>query len=324
MGGSIKGKIKCGRSDCPNTGKPCTGGWMKVNCKKTCGLCGGAKPKPTPPTDPCKTNNGGCDANRECTSTGGVVTCGDCRYALHPAGYLTCPRINDGAKGCKKFPKKAANADCYNPYYIHYAPVNDVLTTAGQRRRISQKILTNEECQAVCALCVPGCAYFSRVSEGFCMVHSSKAKSSIKKAYPDKGRTSGPAICPKKVADPCKTNNGGCDSKRKCTSTGGVASCGNCPAGFTNDGAKGCKDPCKTNNGGCDANRECTSTGGVVTCGDCRYALHPAGYLTCPRINDGAKGCKKFPKKAANADCYNPYYIHYAPVNDVLTTAGQR
>jgi len=73
------------------------------------------------------------------------------------------------------------------------------------------------------------------------MVHSSKAKSSIKKAYPDKGRTSGPAICPKKVADPCKTNNGGCDSKRKCTSTGGVASCGNCPAGFTNDGAKGCK-----------------------------------------------------------------------------------
>merc|ERR1712010_89273 len=138
----------------------------------------------------------------------------------------------------------------------------------------------------------------------------------------DKGRTSGPAICPKK--DPCKTNNGGCDSKRKCTSTGGVASCGNCPAGFTNDGAKGCKDPCKTNNGGCDANRECTSTGGVVTCGDCRYALHPAGYLTCPRINDGAKGCEKFPKKAANADCYNPYYIHYAPVNDVLTTAGQR
>merc|ERR1712032_944606 len=42
-----------------------------------------------------------------------------------------------------------------------------------------------------------------------------------------------------KVADPCKINNGGCDKKRKCTSKGGKATCGNCPAGFTNNGAKG-------------------------------------------------------------------------------------
>merc|ERR1711934_1323401 len=46
--------------------------------------------------------------------------------------------------------------------------------------------------------------------------------------------------CTKSATDPCKTNNGGCDSKRKCTSKGGKVTCGNCPAGFTNNGAKGC------------------------------------------------------------------------------------
>merc|ERR1711934_156893 len=45
-----------------------------------------------------------------------------------------------------------------------------------------------------------------------------------------------------KYPDPCKTNNGGCDSKRKCTDAGkGVATCGDCPAPQINDGAKGCK-----------------------------------------------------------------------------------
>ena len=45
--------------------------------------------------------------------------------------------------------------------------------------------------------------------------------------------------------DPCKTNNGGCDSKRKCTNAGkGVATCGDCPAPQINDGAKGCKGLC--------------------------------------------------------------------------------
>ena len=42
----------------------------------------------------------------------------------------------------------------------------------------------------------------------------------------------------------CATNNGGCDSKRACTNTVGSMSCGDCPAGYTNDGAKGCKGSC--------------------------------------------------------------------------------
>merc|ERR1711934_778581 len=87
----------------------------------------------------------------------------------------------------------------------------------------------------------------------------------------------GGSTSPTSPTDPCKTNNGGCDSKRKCTSKGGKVTCGNCPAGFTNNGAKGCTksatDPCKTNNGGCDSKRKCTSKGGKVTCGNC-----PAGF----------------------------------------------
>merc|ERR1711934_918073 len=90
--------------------------------------------------------------------------------------------------------------------------------------------------------------------------------------------------CCTKGVDPCHTNNGGCHAKRECTSKGAQVTCGNCAAGFYNDGAKGCKqDPCKTNNGGCHAKRKCTSKGAQVTCGKCGDGFH----------NDGAKGCKQ-------------------------------
>ena len=44
--------------------------------------------------------------------------------------------------------------------------------------------------------------------------------------------------------DECATNDGGCDSKRKCVNTVGSMSCDDCPAGYTNYGAKGCKGVC--------------------------------------------------------------------------------
>merc|ERR1712032_1377779 len=102
--------------------------------------------------------------------------------------------------------------------------------------------------------------------------------------------------------DRCVVENGGCDGKRKCTSTRGVATCGNCRAPFINDGATGCKnpalkkDPCKTNNGGCHSKRKCTSTNGRVTCGNC-----PAGY-----VNNGVNSCSEVvdPCKTNNGGCH--------------------
>ena len=39
----------------------------------------------------------------------------------------------------------------------------------------------------------------------------------------------------------CASNNGGCHSQRTCTNAVGSMSCGDCPTGYTDDGAKGCK-----------------------------------------------------------------------------------
>ena len=42
--------------------------------------------------------------------------------------------------------------------------------------------------------------------------------------------------------DGCLSNNGGCHTKRKCTTTtAGGHSCGDCPSGWINDGDTGCK-----------------------------------------------------------------------------------
>ena len=118
--------------------------------------------------------------------------------------------------------------------------------------------------------------------------------------------------------DECETNNGGCDSKRKCNNTPGGHICGSCPNGWKNNGDTGCKglcllayisktwwihlycencgckqthtpttvcsdvNECEKNNGGCHGKRKCTNTLGGRTCGPC-----PVGWT-----NDGDKECK--------------------------------
>ena len=41
--------------------------------------------------------------------------------------------------------------------------------------------------------------------------------------------------------DECENNAGGCHSERTCKNTEGSFECGDCSAGYDNDGAKGCK-----------------------------------------------------------------------------------
>ena len=52
------------------------------------------------------------------------------------------------------------------------------------------------------------------------------------------------AVKTAQCVDACVVENGGCDEHRSCTSTRGVATCGDCPAPLINDGAKGCKGLC--------------------------------------------------------------------------------
>merc|ERR1711934_1263147 len=74
--------------------------------------------------------------------------------------------------------------------------------------------------------------------------------------------------------------------------------CEDCPAGYGNKGAKGCKDvdECAKDNGGCDSKRKCDNTAGSFKCGDCS-----TGYA-----NDGAKGCKDVDEcQTNNGGCHS-------------------
>merc|ERR1712010_45766 len=210
----------------------------------------------------------GCHSARKCTGVGSQVTCGNCG-----AGFS-----NDGAKGCK--------ATCTPSVCREHRGASPDKPGAGSR---------DDDC----------CGTRGNTGCDVGYVHSiikdaEWAKIGGRPAGFKNCDVLGGATCCTKGVDPCKTNNGGCHGARKCTTTGFdlQVTCGNCPAGLENDGAKGCKapDPCKTNNGGCDSKRACTSTGGVATCGGCS-----AGFT-----NDGAKGCKANPKPTPAAPETNP------------------
>merc|ERR1712010_39761 len=191
--------------------------WAKIGGRpagfKNCDVLGGATCC-TKGVDPCKTNNGGCNAKRAYTSTGGVATCGDCR----------APLINDGAKGCK------VDAICVPSVCREHHGASPDKPGAGSR---------DDDC----------CGRTGNTGCDVGYVHS-QIKDAEWAQYG--GRLPGfkncdvlgGVTCCTKGVDPCKTNNGGCHSARKCKTTRRKVTCGDCGDGFSNDGATGCKATC--------------------------------------------------------------------------------
>lgn len=95
---------------------------------------------------------------------------------------------------------------------------------------------------------------------------------------------------PAQPADPCATDNGGCDSLTTCTSSDEVVTCGACPDGYTGTGEDGCVDvdECASDNGGCDALTACTNTDGSHTCGACPDGYSGTGEDGCVDVDECA------------------------------------
>lgn len=109
-------------------------------------------------------------------------------------------------------------------------------------------------------------------------------------------------------ANPCKSNNGGCDTLVRCKADPSMASgvmCGECPDGYTSsDYGVTCADAdeCAVNNGGCDPRVECINTVGGYKCGKCPDGFTKTKAGGCEDIDECAKangGCDK------RTDCVN-------------------
>ena len=120
------------------------------------------------------------------------------------------------------------------------------------------------------------------------------------------------------VVDDCATGAHDCSELRACQTAPGGYTCGDCPAGYINDGALGCADinECSLGTDACDANATCTNTLGGYTCacdegtlGD-GFTCELAGSCTtnnggCDQTCSGAAGattCGCFPGFDLNAD----------------------
>ena len=87
----------------------------------------------------------------------------------------------------------------------------------------------------------PKCKSTTFFKSGWCSHYSTCC---TKRKYAHSGTSDsekGSAMKMSRCVDRCAINNGGCHKDRQCTSTDGVASCGDCPAPLLNDGATGCK-----------------------------------------------------------------------------------
>jgi len=196
------------------------------------------------------------------------------------------------------------------------------------------KGMTIEECRAACrknSACT-GIQYSSKNPNCDLIVKNCDFDKKFKKSSGAEWLVESRTCFDGAVVDTCKTNNGGCDSKRKCTESGSFkrAPKGDgykCPENNKNRLFKALNKTPKECAALCEKNAQCkyfttskespskycigckvapvakhpgaityvvSRTGGGVTCGNC-----PAGYA-----NDGAKGCKGSFTRATKFDGY--------------------
>merc|ERR1711934_135590 len=200
-------------------------------CLKAAGGNTGAKTTPKKPANPCLTNNGGCDKARKCMNSNGKAKCGNC-----PKGYT-----NLGATKCKKAAAPTTTKSSGKANFVlgsynklcsgGLTPVNsetdcrNYAKSIGRSFRLSSDKLSNYP--KGCFLFLSK-LYFNKGNTGRT---NSQARPVCLKAA---GGNTGAKTPPKKPANPCLTNNGGCDKARKCMNSNGKAKCGNCPKGYTN------------------------------------------------------------------------------------------
>ncbi|XP_027233998.2 cartilage oligomeric matrix protein isoform X3 [Penaeus vannamei] len=279
-----------------------------TRCSIPQGMC------PDETTDPCLANNGGCNANADCLTVNGAVSC-TCRAGYSGDGY-TCTDVNECAVangGC------SASASCKNSVGSYQCSCLAGYTGDGFTcSDVDECLVANGGCDAN-ARCSNtagsrDCACKSGFTgDGFtcsdvdeCLVKNGGCDVNAVCQNTNGGRTctclpgfSGNGITCTDV-DECLVANGGCDANARCSNTAGSRDCA-CKSGFTGDGLV-CTDvdECLVANGGCDANAQCSNTAGSRDCA-CKSGFTGDG-LVCTDVDEclvANGGCD------ANARCSN-------------------
>ncbi|ROT74691.1 thrombospondin II [Penaeus vannamei] len=212
---------------------------------------------PDETTDPCLANNGGCNANADCLTVNGAVSC-TCRAGYSGDGY-TCTDVDECAVangGC------SASASCTNSVGSYQCSC-----LAGYTGDGFTCIDVDE-----CLVANGGCG-----ANALCSNTPGSRDCACKSGFTGDGFTCSDI-------DECLVKNGGCDVNAVCQNTNGGRTC-TCLPGFSGNGIT-CTDvdECLVANGGCDANARCSNTAGSRDCA-CKSGFTGDG-LVCTDVDE--------------------------------------
>merc|ERR1711871_824776 len=224
------------------------------------------------PTDVCRADNGGCDDNAVCNSTGpGQRSC-KCKRTFEGDGE-SCSPINY----CKNGGGCDANALCTPMQGARSCTCNDGYTGDGKLCKVTQVCPTDSNKVGKCrGLVEQSCSLynFRQVSHSFrCNPAGADpneaacaCRSGFKPTFTSAEGCAAKVLVACEEVDLCKDNNGGCGSPETstCTKTGpGQIMCG-CQNNFRQNFTTGLCEPinaCRTNNGNCSQFAKCSMSG---------------------------------------------------------------